>query len=97
MSRCPKTTSSPGSADLGHNGTMVTVAGSGIVAVVHLARQAEEADTSEIGPGLIAFTIVVLLAVATFFLLRSMMRHIAKVPPTFESDSTDDPSGGDVG
>ncbi|MCZ3388229.1 MAG: hypothetical protein LH645_03715 [Actinomycetia bacterium] len=76
---------------------MVTVAGLGVVAVARLAQQAEEADTSEIGPGLIAFTIVVLLAVATFFLLRSMMRHISKVPPTFDSDTTDDPSGHDVG
>jgi hypothetical protein len=75
---------------------MGTFASSGIVAFFPLAQQAEEADTSEIGPGLIAFTIVVLLAVATFFLLRSMMHHIGKVPPTFDGDTTDDSSGNDV-
>ena len=96
MFRFRRTTSSPGSVDLRHNGRMGTVAGSGIAALARLAQQVEEADTSEIGPGLIAFTIVVLLAVATFFLLRSMMHHIAKVPPTFDNDTTDDPSGHDV-
>jgi hypothetical protein len=60
----------------------------------------EEARTSEIGPGLIAFTIVVLLAVATFFLVRSMLHHIGKVPPTFDGEASDEPSepsGRDVG
>jgi hypothetical protein len=75
---------------------MGTLAGTGIVALARLAERAEEADTREIGPGLIAFTIVVLLAVATFFLLRSMMHHIGKVPPTFDTDTTDDSSGRDV-
>jgi hypothetical protein len=58
----------------------------------------DQAATSEIGPGLVAFTIVVLLAVATFLLVRSMMHHIGKVPPTFddESDAPDqsDPTAG---
>jgi len=75
---------------------MGTLAGSGIVALAQQAQQVEAADTSEIGPGLIAFTIVILLAVATFFLLRSMMHHIAKVPPTFDNETTEDPSGDDV-
>lgn len=69
--------------------------------LVPMAQRLEEARTSEIGPGLIAFSIVVLLAIATFFLLRSMMHHIRKVPPTFDNEPTDDPSGrtsgGDVG
>lgn len=47
----------------------------------------EQAATSEIGPGLVAFTIVVLLAVATFLLVRSMVHHIGKVPPSFEDES----------
>jgi hypothetical protein len=46
--------------------------------------RAEEAATSEVGPGLLAFTIVALLAVATFFLIRSMLHHMGKVPPTFD-------------
>jgi hypothetical protein len=61
-----------------------------------LVGRTEEARTSEIGPGLIAFTIVVLLAVATFFLVRSMLHHIGKVPPTFDGEASDEPSGRDV-
>lgn len=53
----------------------------------------EQAATSEIGPGLVAFTIVVLLALATFLLIRSMLHHINKVPPTFdEAPECTDPS-----
>lgn len=76
---------------------MAIVAASGIAGLALLAQRFEEADTREIGPGLIAFTIVVLLGVATFFLLRSMIHHIGKVPPTFDDDVPDEPSGRDVG
>ena len=64
-------------------------------------RTADEASTSEIGPGLTAFAIVVLLAIATFLLLRSMLHHIRKVPPTFDAkdalgpDNTGDAGEGD--
>ena len=53
-------------------------------------RTADEATTSEIGPGLTAFAIVVLLAIATFLLLRSMLHHVRKVPPTFDAEPTDE-------
>lgn len=69
------------------------IAGPGLVP---LAPRAAEARTSEIGPGLLAFGIVVLLAIATFFLLRSMLHHIRKVPPTFDNEAAQDPSGDDV-
>lgn len=69
------------------------VAGPGLE---RFAQRAAEARTSEIGPGLLAFGIVVLLAIATFFLLRSMLTHIRKVPPTFDNDSANDTSGDDV-
>ena len=49
------------------------------------ARRGGRHDARSV-PGLIAFTIVVLLGVATFFLVRSMMHHIGKVPPTFDDD-----------
>jgi hypothetical protein len=49
----------------------------------------EEAKTDQIGPGLVAFTIVALLAVATFFLIKSMLHHMGKVPPTFDADDRD--------
>jgi hypothetical protein len=76
---------------------MVTLAASDmLVGLPTLLGRTEEARTSEIGPGLIAFTIVVLLAVATFFLVRSMLHHIGKVPPTFDGDPSDEPSGRDT-
>lgn len=45
---------------------------------------AEESKTGDIGPGLGAFLIVSLLAVATFALIRSMLNQIRKVPPSFD-------------
>lgn len=59
-------------------------------------RAAEESRTG-IGPGLLAFAIVVLLAIATFLLIRSMLHHVKKVPPSFEPDEPEDRSGRDVG
>ena len=50
----------------------------------------DEATADQIGPGLVAFTIVVLLGVATFFLIRSMLYHIRKVPPSFDDDNASD-------
>lgn len=44
----------------------------------------EESKTGDVGPGLMAFLIVAALAVATFFLVRSMLAQIKKVPPTFD-------------
>ena len=52
-------------------------------------RLVEEEEAAKLGPGLVAFTIVVLLAIATFFLIKSMIHHINKVPPTF--DDPDEP------
>lgn len=85
---------------------MVTVA-SGIVTLstsTQAGERAAEATANDVGPGLIAFTIVVLLAIATFFLVRSMLHHIGKVPPTFDDpadvpsgDKGDEASGRDVG
>jgi hypothetical protein len=43
-----------------------------------------QVDPNEVGPGLIAFVIVVLLAIATLLLVRSMRNQIRKVPPTFD-------------
>ena len=39
---------------------------------------------SAFGAGFIAFSIVLVLSVASFFLFRSMNRHLRKVPDTFE-------------
>lgn len=83
---------------------MVTVASLALAGLISLTQlplvqRLEEADTREIGPGLIAFSIVVLLGIATFFLLRSMMYHVGKVPPTFDDDLPEvpeDPSAREV-
>jgi hypothetical protein len=68
-----------------------------VPALLGLVRLVDEEEAAKLGPGLIAFTIVVLLAVATFFLIRSMMYHINKVPPTFDrpddDTATDDTAG----
>jgi hypothetical protein len=39
---------------------------------------------SGLGAGFIAFCIVLALCVASFFLFRSMNRHLRKVPDSFE-------------
>jgi hypothetical protein len=44
---------------------------------------------SSVGAGLIAFIVVVALCVASYFLFRSMNRHLRKVPPSFEPASTE--------
>jgi len=54
----------------------------------------DEATADQIGPGLVAFTIVVLLGIATFFLIRSMLYHIRKVPPSFDSETGNDTEDG---
>ena len=45
-----------------------------------------QVDPNTVGPGLLAFVIVVLLAVATWLLVLSMRKQIRKVPPTFDPD-----------
>jgi hypothetical protein len=45
-----------------------------------------QVDPNQVGPGLTAFIVVVLLAVATVFLVRSMRNQMRKVPPTFDTD-----------
>jgi hypothetical protein len=48
-------------------------------------------QSTSLGPGLVAFLIVVFLAVATVALWYSMVRHLRKVPKTFDA-----PLGGGV-
>ena len=50
---------------------------------VRLATE-EPAKTGSIGPGLTAFTVVALLVVATVLLARSMLKHVNRVPPSFD-------------
>jgi hypothetical protein len=45
---------------------------------------------SALGAGFIAFVVVVALAVACYFLFRSMSRHLSKVPPSFDPPPTTD-------
>jgi len=50
---------------------------------VRLASE-EPAKTGSIGPGLTAFAVVALLVVATVLLARSMLKHVNRVPPSFD-------------
>ncbi len=45
---------------------------------------------STFGAGFIAFLIVLALAVASFFLFRSMSRHLRKVPNSFDAPTQDE-------
>jgi hypothetical protein len=44
-----------------------------------------------LGAGLTGFLVVLALVVAAVFLFRSMLRHLRKVPPTFEPPNDDAP------
>lgn len=67
-----------------------------------LAEGDEASKTGSIGPGLLAFVVVLLLVVATVFLMRSMLKHVGRVPPSFDPPAPADPdqdagSGGSAG
>lgn len=47
---------------------------------------------SALGAGFIAFLIVLALAVASFFLFRSMSGHLRKVPDSFDPTAEDEGS-----
>jgi hypothetical protein len=44
---------------------------------------------SGLGAGFIAFLVVLVLSVASYFLFRSMNRHLRKVPASFEPTTTE--------
>ncbi|HWA65198.1 MAG TPA: hypothetical protein VG899_02365 [Mycobacteriales bacterium] len=48
------------------------------------------AGDSDFGAGFIAFAVVLALCVASFFLFRSMNRHLRKVPEKFEQPTRDE-------
>ena len=37
-------------------------------------------DPTTVTPGVLGFTVVLLLAIATYFLIRSMNKHLGKIP-----------------
>jgi len=55
-----------------------------------LAADTTDSKTGDIGPGLLAFGVVAALCVATFFLIRSMLVHVKRVPPTFDEPASED-------
>ena len=71
-------TCSPVCDDDRHNGSVRVLTSTAVLA--------DEAASDQIGPGLVAFAVVALLGVATFFLIRSMLYHLRKVPPTFDNE-----------
>ncbi len=64
---------------------MTFQAAAALIGSRQLADAAETSTTGDYGPGLVAFLIVAALAVATFLLIRSMLAHIRKVPPSFDT------------
>jgi len=54
-----------------------------------LAADTTDSKTGDIGPGILAFLVVAALCVATFLLIRSMLIHVKRVPPTFEEPSSE--------
>jgi hypothetical protein len=58
---------------------------SGVTAVRLLAS-----GDSSLGAGFIAFMIVLVLAVSSFFLFRSMNRHLRNVPANFDQPPLDE-------
>jgi hypothetical protein len=50
------------------------------VSAVWLAAPEGEFDESLVTPGALGFAVVLLLGIATWLLLRSMNRHLRKVP-----------------
>ncbi|HVX69775.1 MAG TPA: hypothetical protein VHA79_08810 [Mycobacteriales bacterium] len=61
------------------------------MSVVAASRLLASGD-SAFGAGFIAFVIVLALSVASFFLFRSMSRHLRKVPDSFDPPPTDEGS-----
>lgn len=51
-----------------------------------LADGETASKTGSVGPGLAAFVVVMLLVVATAFLMRSMVKQIRKIPPSFDDE-----------
>lgn len=45
----------------------------------------------DFGAGFIAFLVVLALGIGTFFLLRSMTRHLRKVPASFTAPQAESP------
>ncbi|HVQ86762.1 MAG TPA: hypothetical protein VMT88_01140 [Actinomycetes bacterium] len=76
---------------------MISAALDTVVTLHRLVENTEDATNDDFGPGLVAFLIVVALAIATFFLIRSMLTHINKVPPTFDppAETNDEPPSAD--
>jgi hypothetical protein len=59
-----------------------------VEAITAHARLLASGD-SDFGAGFIAFLVVLVLCVASYFLFRSMNRHLRKVPASFEPPTTE--------
>lgn len=53
-----------------------------------LATRDTPLDPNDVKPGWVALLIVIILIVATFFLLRSFMKHTKKAAQPWEGEST---------
>jgi hypothetical protein len=50
-------------------------------------------EAEKVAPGWLGLVVVVLLAIATALLLRSMITHLRRVPPSFDDEGSEDPPG----
>jgi hypothetical protein len=64
--------------------TAAPTAASHLMASAAVGRVLADGGDS-LGAGFIAFSVVVVLSVACYFLFRSMNRHLRNVPATFDS------------
>jgi hypothetical protein len=54
-----------------------------------LAASEKPLDPNDVKPGYVALLIVILMCVATFFLLRNFVKHTRKASEPWEGESTD--------
>jgi len=56
--------------------------------VIHAAAVLAAAEPAQAGP--LGLFVILLLGLATYFLIRSMNRHLRKVPPSFDPPAEPD-------
>jgi hypothetical protein len=64
---------------------------------VNVIREAAGLDPNSVSPGLLGFIIVVIIGVATWFLARSMAKHLRKLDADQPEQQDDEQPGHDLG
>lgn len=61
-----------------------------MIGIAAVGERVLASGNSAFGAGFLAFLIVLALAVGSFFLFRSMSRHLRKVPRSFDAPPPDE-------